>query len=248
MSSVDPKILGKIKKCLALASSSNPNEAATALRQAHALMERHGVSTHHITVADIGESRVDSKTMSRDKPAQWETRLASLVGRSFGCQILVCRTVFEKKYANQGQYAFVGLKQQAEVAAYTASVLIRKCKSARQQWLTENYGGASRGYVGVKARLTRMGDMFAEGWVSAIGKLVVDFANPPEVTDAIKQILEQQTTGQAETRAVSKNAIGALEHKAAMSGMEAARGESLYRPMQTDDAPLSLGYSGKGST
>ena len=52
MSDIDPKILGKIKKCLALSGSSNPNEAATALRQAHALMAKHGVSTHEITMAD----------------------------------------------------------------------------------------------------------------------------------------------------------------------------------------------------
>ena len=36
MAEIDAKILAKIKKCLALASSSNPNEAATAMRQARA--------------------------------------------------------------------------------------------------------------------------------------------------------------------------------------------------------------------
>lgn len=48
MAELDPKILAKIKKCLALASSSNPNEAATALRQARALMEKHGVTSESI--------------------------------------------------------------------------------------------------------------------------------------------------------------------------------------------------------
>jgi hypothetical protein len=38
MSVIDPKILNKIKKCLALGASANPNEAAVAMRQAHALM------------------------------------------------------------------------------------------------------------------------------------------------------------------------------------------------------------------
>lgn len=39
---VDPKILSKIKKCLALSASSNENEAAIALRQAQRLMAEFG--------------------------------------------------------------------------------------------------------------------------------------------------------------------------------------------------------------
>ncbi|PIA66345.1 hypothetical protein CDR19_15110, partial [Ectopseudomonas toyotomiensis] len=35
------KALDKVKKCLALANSSNPNEAAAAMRQARAMMEKY---------------------------------------------------------------------------------------------------------------------------------------------------------------------------------------------------------------
>ena len=76
---IDPKILSKIKKCLALSTSDNPNEAATALRQAHALMAAHGVSTEQITMADIGEASAKSRTMARSKPAHWEGALRALV-------------------------------------------------------------------------------------------------------------------------------------------------------------------------
>ncbi len=88
---IDPKILSKIKKCLALSTSDNPNEAATALRQAHALMAAHGVSTEQITMADIGEASAKSRTMARSKPAHWEGALASTVGRAFGCQLMMLR-------------------------------------------------------------------------------------------------------------------------------------------------------------
>ena len=124
---LDPRILGKIKKCLALSASSNPNEAAIALRQAHALMERYGVSSHEITISDIGESEAQSRTMARDKPAQWEVLLASMVGKAFGCQVMFMRHMHSRfrKPANKGAYVFVGLKHQAEVASYTASILAR---------------------------------------------------------------------------------------------------------------------------
>ena len=243
MSEIDPRVLAKIKKCLALSGSSNPNEAATALRQAHALMDKHGVSTHEVTMADIGEFVTDSRTMARDKPARWETSLASIVGKAFGCQIIVSRNLRQKGFghANTGKYVFIGLKQQAEVASYTATVLIRKCKSARQKWLADNLAGLGRGYVGGKAKMSRMGDMFAEGWVAEIGKLVAEFANPPEVDTAIKLLIEQRTNGEhAETRSVATQKIGAQERVAAMAGMRAAQGESLHRPMQTGETQMAL--------
>ena len=246
-SSIDPKILGKIKKCLALAGSSNPNEAATALRQAHALMEKHGVSAHEIKMADIGEARAESKTMSRDKPAHWETRLAALVGRAFGCQIMIQRMELPKGlgHINEGSFVFVGLKQQAEVAAYTATVLIRKCKAARQQWLSENLAGLGRGIKGGKAKMTRMGDMFAEGWVESISKLVMDFATPPEIAEAIDKHIESASTGEeAKVREVNRKALGQHEYVAAAIGMQAAQGERLFRPMETGDSPLSLEFRG----
>lgn len=243
MCTIDPKILGKIKKCLALSGSNNPNEAATALRQAHALMEKHGVSAHEVTMADIGEAKAESRTMARDKPAHWETRLAALVGQAFGCQIMIHRAVLSqgRRHLNEGHFVFVGLKQQAEVAAYTATVLIRKCKAARQQWLTENLGGQGVGIKGVKAKKTRMADMFAEGWVEAIGKLVTDFANPPEVDAAITRHIDKQSTGdEAAVRAVSRKDVGHSEYMAAAMGMQAAQGERLFRPMETGTAPLAL--------
>lgn len=244
MSNIDPKILSKIRKCLALSSSSNPNEAATALRQAHALMQKHGVSSHEITMADVGESVSESKTMARDKPAHWETGLASIVGKAFGCQIMIRRVVLTKNMGpkNDGQYVFVGLRQQAEMAAYTATVLIRKCKNARQQWLKEHFNIQAVGIKGLKAKKTRMADMFAEGWVNAIREHVNDFANPPEVDAAISNhIATKATGGEAPVRQVSSKDIGRYERMAASMGMAAAKGERLYRPMETGDAPLALG-------
>lgn len=245
MSSIDPKVLAKIKKCMALATSCNPNEAATALRQAHALMAKHGVSAHEVTMSDIGEASAKSCTMSRDKPAHWETRLAALVGKAFGCQLMVSRTKMVKGrgYVNEGAYIFVGLKHQAEVASYTASVLIRKCKSARASWIAEHLSGLGRGVKGGKSKLTRMGDMFAEGWVESIGALVHEFANPPEVEDAIKKCIESQVTGKDDspTRSVKSEEIGRHERLAVAMGMKSAQGVALYRPMGGEAQVTLLG-------
>lgn len=166
---IDPKILGKIKKCLALSSSDNPNEAATAMRQAHALMVAHGVSAEQITMADIGEAQAKCHTMARNKPAQWEGALAAMVGKAFGCQMMLQRFAIidnPKKALNEGSYIFVGITAQAQVAAYTFNVLSRKCKKARSVWIAETLKGLSN-MRGGKRRATALGDEFAMGWRSS---------------------------------------------------------------------------------
>lgn len=233
MESIDPKTLSKIKKCLALAGSDNPHEAAAAMRQAKALMDKHGVLANHITMSEIGEATTKSATMSRDKPANWEMRLAGMVGKTFGCKMMVCRSVYKTGggHANEGQYIFVGLKQRAEIASYTASV-IRKCKKARSSFIAENMRGLSALGGGLKKKTTRMGDTFAEGWVIAISKLVTEFANPPEINDAIELHIDAQSSGEeAQARTVKRSEIGEHEMLAARAGMQAAAGESLHRPM-----------------
>ena len=247
MSNIDPKILSKIKKCLALGTSPNPHEAAAAMRQAHALMRQHGVDAHSVSMADIGESRADIRTMARDKPAQWEAKLAATVGRAFGCKLLISKKVLPKEYRghlNEGAFIFVGQEGQAEVAAYTASVLSRKCKTARQKWIAEHLVGMSIGRGG-KAQVTRMGDAFAEGWVHSIGKLVCDFANPTDIEHAInKHVAERSGSGEASTRSIKSSQFGPGELAAASMGARAAAGESLYRPMRTNAPQAAIGFEG----
>lgn len=48
------RALEKIKKCLALAESTNPNEAESALRQARKLMEK-----YQLEMSDVDSSRAD---------------------------------------------------------------------------------------------------------------------------------------------------------------------------------------------
>jgi len=243
MPELDPRILAKIKKCLALSSSPNSNEAAIALKQAHALMERHGVSAQEIGMSDIGESTASSVTMSRDKPARWEASLAAIVGQAFGCKMMVSRVVYSNGggHVNDGAYIFVGLKQQVEIASYTATVLIRKCKSARKKWLADNFAGLGTGVPGFKRKRTRMGDMFAEGWVASIAKLVADFANPPEIDAAIDRHIElRSNNSEASVRAIPSKEIGSHEASAAAAGVRAAKGEQIYRPMESGAAQAML--------
>lgn len=241
MDNVDPRILAKIKKCLALAGSPNPNEAAVAMRQARALMEKHGVEASQVTMAEIGEATADIRTMARDKPARWEVSLAAMVGKAFGCQLLVGRDVLPKQYRavmNSGRFVFIGLKAQAEIAAYTVSVLSRKCKAARAAFIAERVPGLPR------ARKTRVGDAFAEGWVGQIAQLVTEFANPPEVEKAISEYTEKSKTSDDDAPMRATNTAGLFESLAARHGAQAAKGESIYRPMNARAPQMAIGMEG----
>lgn len=244
MESLDPKILAKIKKCLALAASDNPNEAATALRQAKAMMEKHGVSANQITMSEIGESTTKSHTMSRDKPAAWEVHLASMVGKAFGCKMMVGRSLYRAGYghANEGSYIYVGLKHQAEIAAYTASVLIRKCKKARANFISENLKGMSFQGRGQKKWTTKMADSFAEGWVLSISRLVTEFANPEGIDEAIQNHIDAVSSGaNVPVREQALDRDSRDMQVAAQYGARTAANESLHRPMNKSGDPLMLG-------
>lgn len=244
MQSFDSKILSKIKKCMALARSDNPHEAAAALRQAKALMDKHGISASHITMSEIGESKMASTTMARDKPASWEMHLAGMVGKAFGCKMLVFRSFYENRrgHINEGEYVFVGLKMQVEIASYTANVLIRKCKKARSNFISEKTATASVTGGGRKINKTRLGDAFAEGWVGAISKLVTEFAHPAEIDEAIQQHIDAIASGEmAQARSLKLSDIGNTEILAARAGMQAAAGESIHRPMSKNNDAFAIG-------
>lgn len=242
---IDPKILGKIKKCLALASSDNPNEAAIAMRQANALMAAHGVSAEQITMADIGDVSTKSRTMARSKPAQWEGALASVVGRAFGCQLMMRRSPIKrgaKAPLNDGAFIFVGIKAQAQIASYTFDVLARKCKKARSVWIAEKLSGISQ-MRGGKRMATGLGDDFAMGWVSKIAVVVQDFAQPETVENAIAKFIQARATTKDENTDLTRKPKIEDEHMrelARRSGMQAAAGESIHRPVHGGPQQLML--------
>jgi hypothetical protein len=229
------KAIDKIKKCLALASSDNPHESAAAMRQAKALMEKFNISAADVSAADIGESKTKSTTMARDKPAQWEANLAAMIGSAFGCKLLISRLCSEiGRPLNTGEYVYIGLKHQAEVASYTATILIRNCKKARSAFIEQLPTQLS------KPKKTKAGDAFAVGWTTEIRKKVSEFANPKSVEDAIEKHLNKSVTSSedAPTRKSISNRPSTLEILAATKGSKEAQNEQLHRPMSTTQATM----------
>ena len=218
-------ILSKIKKCLALAESSNVHEAAAALRQAQKLMELHGVTEAALGASEITEATLRSKTaVSKINP--WELRLISLIAKAFGCQLIWSKGSSHGKTVAEiyGRYHFVGLKQQVPVAVYTAEVLLKRLTKARADFVkTEGKPYWDRSFK------TKAADSFCLGWVHEIGKTVVEFAKPANLNQAIADY-KTATHGKLNEAKQKRPEINSQFHAA---GKSAAVGESLFRPMAT---------------
>lgn len=72
--------LQKVKKCLALAASSEQHEAAAALRQAQKLMAAFGLSEVDVSLADVSECQQKAPSAPL---VRWEAALAHAIAEAF---------------------------------------------------------------------------------------------------------------------------------------------------------------------
>lgn len=148
----------KIKKCLALSKSSNPNEAATALRQAQKLMEAYQVEQADVDLSCVSEH--DARVASGGKSA-WLTRLASVCADAFGCLWLL------KEGGRSGNHVtFIGANGADQVAGYAFEVLLRQAARDRAAHVAAQPAACKR------VTLIARGDAFATAWVNAASALV----------------------------------------------------------------------------
>ena len=154
--------LAKIKKCLALAKSDNPNEAAAAMRQAQKLMESFGLRDVDVAMADVGETRCAARTQSH---AAWESMLAQAISNAFGVTHFFSKS-FSHWIASGPSYKaeviFVGVGSASEVASYAWNVLSRQCAKSRAAYVKKQPNRCK------SSTLTARGDAFANGWVIGV--------------------------------------------------------------------------------
>ncbi|TAA42919.1 DUF2786 domain-containing protein [Pseudoxanthomonas winnipegensis] len=149
----------KVLACLRLASSSNPTEAATALRQARALMDKYGLTEDDALAAEIHD--LDAKTGFRGgdlpKSLLW---LANMVASGYRCSVVVVR----ERHWQGGKTAlrFFGAGADAQIAVYAFTVLRRQLDTDRRRHIARVRKAANR-----QVR----GEEFAQGWVHAVARL-----------------------------------------------------------------------------
>lgn len=221
--------ISKIKKCLALSKSANQYEAATALRQAHALMAKFSIDDQELLAAEASCSR--SKAGAKRTPAAWETILASTVAQAFACD-----HIFEQGRAN-GSWAFVGCHSAPEIAKYAFDVLFHQLKHERQAFITLSCKRLK------SANKTARADLFCAGWVMSVADQVSKFAETPKNKPAIAAYKEQLYGSLVPLESRNRNDGRKLNEKdwdATSQGYKAGRNARLSHGLGTEDR-LAIG-------
>lgn len=196
-------LLDRVKKLLELSKSSNPNEAAIALARAQKLMQEHSISVDDISLSDIMERKEDIPSSLRDKVLF--TRLAGIVGRSFGLEWF-----FTHDHNHSYKHVtFIGPKDRLESACYTYTILSRQAANVKKQFAADErarlrtlfeqsmseLGLGSLTFTSASGRVIPLFDVnemykdeinrqvrkntksYVEGWLLSVYNKVVDFAS-----------------------------------------------------------------------
>jgi hypothetical protein len=220
-------VFDKIKKCLALGASSNPHEAAAALRQAQKLMDMHGV-----TQADIDALGYSGETV--EVPIQVNKKIVplhlqhfiNLIKKAFGVKLVISHNVRVSDTSYMIHY--FGPTARVQMAAYAHVVLFRAMNGAWTKYLRENPD--ARGQRGARSS-------FFIGWihgvsekVEAIGYSDVERAATDIVLKAAYQSLVKTKSGKVQ-----------WDDEVAGAGVRAARDFDIHRPMNQDKLRLGNG-------
>ncbi|WP_110995458.1 DUF2786 domain-containing protein [Pseudomonas sichuanensis] len=219
------KALDKIKKCLRLASSSNPHEAAAALRQARALMEKYQVTDGDVLMADVQETTVRSG--SKVNPPKWEVQLSVTVAWAYNCGIVFL--------VGPGQWAFIG--EMSEVASYAMTVLLRQVRQHRRDYMADKLKRCKA------ATKTKRADVFCEAWVRGVRRAVAEFAGTNKPSAAVLAYMGKHYPDLDKLNPLDRNAstnkLSARALNDAANGIEAANGVQLNHGVN-GEAPRTL--------
>jgi len=162
------RVIRKIKRCLALSASSNETEAATAMRQAQALMREYRLKEVDVRVSDVEE--VQSEKYRINRRPMWDRHLSAIVARAFGvCPLDVRRwSTPEGRVVSRAQ--FVGVTPAPQIAMYAYEALLGKLTTARREYIALVRAGRRCSSYSPET----VGNHFALAWVSAVQGKVHD--------------------------------------------------------------------------
>lgn len=219
---IPDRILRKIEACLALTGSDNPNEAATALRQAQKMMAEYGLTRLDLAAARIGEH--SARARSGKRPPNYLGKLISMVASAFGTHPIYWRMGAGCSFST---LTFVGPDGNARISAYAFEVLQRQLLRDRSHYPAELPKRLKR------ATKTRRADAFAEAWVLAVSRQIA----PQTVDAATRQAIEHymgRTHGPLKSLTPRQNdKLNAYDRTAYSAGYRAGEAVQLHAGVES---------------
>ncbi len=221
MSKDKAKILDKVMKLLALSKSDNPNEAASALRKAQALMQMHGISNEDIDLSLVHQVAV---MMDRQKPLKHDALLINTIAKAFGVKPLVDYGL-DQNFNVRAKIQFIGFEHQPVLAAYCFDVLNRQMKLSRKKFIATLSNRCK------PATKTKRADTFCFGWVATISSKVIKFAMTDEQSALIDRFVQKNHRSVEKTKAKARKGSTANQHSDFYAGSKAAKDVDIHRPI-----------------
>lgn len=173
------RVIRKIKRCLALSASSNETEAATAMRQAQALMREYRLTEVDVRLSEVGE--VESKEYRITRRPTWDRQLSAIVARAFGVRSLDVKHWSKSAGRVVARAQFVGVTPAPQIAMYAYEALLNKLTAARREYVSQVRAGRRRSCYSPETA----GNHFALAWVSAVYSKIQDLVPSGEEDAAL---------------------------------------------------------------
>ena len=233
------KIIDKICKCFRLAESTNPNEAAAALRQAVGLMQKYDISEEQVDAFEFGINQINETSVTScatSKPAYWILALSNLVAEAFDCGVYIAR-----KQQSKPEFVFIGADNRPEIASYLYTILYRSLGRARVDFMRglEIQDGCRHN---AKER-RRRANIFAQAWLFHVSTKVHMFKNNKAVQPKSKKPVDEyveQKYGQTLDYMCEAVKTKAPDYDDIIFGMRAAENVHLFRPLKRVDKPVLI--------
>jgi len=231
------RVLERIEKCLNLAKSNEPHEAAAALRQAQKLMAAHGVTEKDVFGETVTNELIITPEPAKRKLPMYMSRIVGLIQRAFGVQALI-EPVWHGRNWRMG-IRYFGPKGRPQLAVYTHAIIWRQLSLAWNQyakdnpWMVDQKGARTGFWIGwldqVRAQVVAFGYVPSdapppktEEEVNTHNALVVKLDNEMTLTkSAIEKYAPDAGTVKSNAMAVSSRTMAA--------GREAAKDFQLHR-------------------
>lgn len=226
-------VIEKIKKCLALSKSANQHEAAAALRQAMAFMDKYKIDADDPEL--LGITEISILGSGSQKPTVFEAILANSIARLMDCKAILQSEVIgfdhNLRMKRQVSWTFIGFDPAPEIASYAFDVLYRQLKKARSTFIS-----TSLKRVQIKANKVKRADLFCEGWVIEATKQVSNLNPNKEKMDQIQTYINQKhqiKNGEATDRNTKTNTNSDRYQNDLHAGRQAGKNAKLNNAMNS---------------
>ena len=256
MATDNQALMERIKKLMALAQSSNPNEASIALSRAQKLMQEHELSMDDINLSEIDTQNEAILPAMRDKVLF--TLLAHIIMRAFGVE-----AIFKMRGKFFYAVSFIGPRSRLQAACYTFTILSRQAAQVKKDFsasvrqelkikysleleleeaMSYVFGYEEKTRRFINNEVQRQTKAYVRGWLNAVYTKVIDFAQSDSEIKLIESYMSKNHPNLTTMRR-RRTRLSTSEWEAFEQGkIDGQNGVTLFQGINGQDTTAKLQF------